>query len=74
MWSLWRKKKGKEEPEEDKADLALAEATRNLHAARQRSQEVTQITNALKRINERNHFGETLEALIVQHRGPLNDT
>lgn len=67
MWSLWRSKPNEE------ADRALKDANRNLRAVKRRSEEVTQVSNALKDLYERNHFAETLEAIIIRHKGPLND-
>lgn len=50
---------------------ALEDAEHNLSEVKKRSREVSQISNALKDIRERNHFAEQLEAIIVRPRGPL---
>lgn len=73
MWALWRKK-GKEGNGESKADLALADANRNLLEAKKRGVEVTKVTNALRNERERNGFAEALEEMILGNRGPINDT
>lgn len=69
MWSLWGKRKRKEADGESKADLALADANKNLLEARRRGLEVTKITNALRNERERNGFAEALEAIILSNRG-----
>lgn len=71
MWSLWRNKARKEANNSaKKAEEALNDAHRNLREVKKRGEEVTQVSNALKHLRQRNHFAEALEAIIVQREGP----
>lgn len=69
MRPLWRRKEGKEE-----AETALATAKSDLRDIQSRSAEVTKLSDALRDFHQRNHLGEALEAMILQRKGPLNDS
>lgn len=63
---LFRRHKKSEE-----AQKALDEATKSLCEVKKRGFEVSKISNALKELNERNHFAEQMEEIIVRARGTL---
>jgi len=47
------------------ATEALEDAKKNLQEIKQRSGEVSRVSNALRDFRERNHFAEQLEAIIL---------
>lgn len=51
------------------AQKALDEAREKLKEVRQRGQEVSAISSALREIRERNHFAEQMEEIIVRFGG-----
>lgn len=62
MWSLRRDKPTASEESIE----ALKEAQQHLVAIQKRGREVTDVSNAIRKIRERNHFAEQLEAIIFQ--------
>lgn len=71
MWPFRRSKEEKNKKEEAKA--ALEDACENLERIKKRAGEVTRVSSALRRTNERNGFAEALESIILYHGGPLDD-
>lgn len=56
------------------SEEALRDAQRNLREVKERSDEVSTVSNALRDIRVQNHFGEALQEIIVRHGGKLNAT
>lgn len=48
----------------DEADAALAEARKNLERIQKRSVEITKVTQATKKLVERNRFAERIEGIM----------
>lgn len=71
MWPFRRNKRSAGITE---ASQALATARKNLKAVTLRNFEVTDVASALKTERERNGFAEAMEAIILQSKGPLNDS
>lgn len=65
MWFLRRP----ENKSGDEAEAALEDAKAKLQEVQNRGEEVTALSSAIRQIRQRNHFAETLEALILQTRG-----
>jgi len=55
--------------EKNDAAKAVEEAQKNLEETKETGKEVSEVANALRRIRERNHFAEQLEAVIIRPRG-----
>jgi predicted nuclease with TOPRIM domain len=53
----------------EKADEALKEAEETLERVKSRAVEVRSVAQSLRRIRERNHFGEQLEEMFLQSKG-----
>lgn len=51
------------------AQKALDQAREKLKEVRERGQEVSAISNALREMRERNHFAEQMEEIIVRFGG-----
>lgn len=62
MWFRRENRSGEE------ADLAFEDAERKLRDTKRRTPEVQEIVRAHKRLQERNHFAEQLEDIILGHR------
>lgn len=54
------------------SEKALADAKRNLKRVQKRNEEVSEVADALKKIRERNHFAEELEAIVLRRKGPTS--
>lgn len=63
LWFRRRNKRGVESEE------ALKDAKKNLREVQRRGREVSNVSNALKEIREKNHFAEALEAIMIRHGG-----
>jgi len=59
MWPFRREEDGE-------AKKALADARKNLRRVQRRGAQVTQISDSLKDLRERNHFGEKLEEIFIE--------
>jgi hypothetical protein len=57
MWPRKRKK-------ETESRVALATSIENLERTKDRATDVTEITEALKQLRERNHFAEQLQSIM----------
>lgn len=62
---MWFRRKGDSEGGIT-ADEALESATNSLEDAKLKGEEVSQIVNAVRKMRERNHFAEAMEALIIR--------
>lgn len=64
MWFIKRR------PSEGRAEAeqALKEARKDLRKVERRGTEVTNVVESLKELRERNHFGEALDAILIQRR------
>jgi hypothetical protein len=58
----------------EEATDALKDAENGLKEVQKRNPEVLNVSRSLRELRERNHFAENLQAIIIRHGGPLNDT
>lgn len=71
MWSFLRRLRRSDSKEE--ATKALLDAEKNLEHVQRRSQEVSEVADALREIRKRNHFAEALEE-ILRPKGNSHDS
>lgn len=60
---MWRRK-NKEKEEVRKATRARDEATESLHEIQAREPEVSEVSESLRTLRERNHFAEQIQAIL----------
>ena len=51
------------------AEAALKDAKKQVRKAERRTEEVSDVVDALRELRERNHFADAIEKVIVKRRG-----
>lgn len=68
MWWFGRRRT---EPSKD-SEEALKDASKQVRKAQRRTQEVSDVVDALRELRERNHFADAMEEVIVRRKRALH--
>jgi hypothetical protein len=63
MWGFLRRRRSESS---DEATAAVKDAQKHLNRVRKRDQEVSDLSDSLREVRQRNHFAEQMEEIIIR--------